>query len=183
MELGIITGQKIAKNRDGDKNRLILQVEITSADDVREVELISQAGEDINPAKGCRTLVVDAAEGYKAGIAITDDLEPETDPGEKEIYSTDSPATEKKAKIKLATNGDIEIDAYGGATLNIKADGTIEINGNTDFAVTWTDLDIALQTFVTNLNTFLATKKDEAGAAGTLSLDLSSAKAKDVKLP
>lgn len=103
MELGIIKGAEIKKNKDGTKNRLLLQVEVIP-EDIRTVEMINQAGEDTYPAEGCRVLVVDA-KGFMAGIAITDDLEPEVEPGEKEIYSTDSPATVKKARLKLGSDG------------------------------------------------------------------------------
>lgn len=108
MELGINkAGFQIAKNKDGTKNRLLLQVEIIP-DDVRTVELINQAGEDTNPAEGCRVIVADI-KGFLAAIGITDDLEPEVDPGEKEIYSTDSPATTKKARMKFGADGLITI--------------------------------------------------------------------------
>jgi hypothetical protein len=182
MELGIVKGSEIKKNKDSTTKSLLLQVEIIP-DDVRTVELISMSGEDVNPGKGCRVFITDASKGYKIATGITDNLEPESDSGEREIYSTDDPVTEKKAKIKLAANGDIEIDAYGGATLNIKADGNIEINGDADYAVSWTDLDTALQTLVSGINTALGTKKDEAGTPGTLSLDLSTAKIGTVKFP
>ncbi len=90
------------------------------------MELITLAGDDTNPAIGCRCEVVDSS-GVKICTAITDDLAPEVAIGERELYSTDSPATEKRARIKLASNGDITIDAYGGAKIEVKADGTVTI--------------------------------------------------------
>ena len=84
---------------------------------------------------------------------------------EKEIYSTDSPATEKKARLKLCS------------------DGSIEINGNADYAVSWTDLNTVLQNLVTAINNTFATKKDEPGSPGALTLDLSGARVDTVKLP
>jgi len=109
MGLGIITGREIAKNGDGEKERLILQVQFT-ADDVRPVEMVAQAGEDTNPADGCRVMVLEADKSYKIVVAVTDDLLPECEPGEKEIYSTDSPATAKLARIKLNKNSEIVIN-------------------------------------------------------------------------
>jgi hypothetical protein len=166
MDLGIIKGRLIGKNRDGDKDRVILQVELID-EDVRTVELISQAGQDENPANGCRVYVIDVVneDNYMVGIAVTDDLTPEVDPGEKEIYSTDSPVTTKLATLKWNSSGELEL------------------NGNADFAVSWTDLNTQLQSLVSAINAALATKKDEAGSAGGLSLDLSSAKVSEVKLP
>lgn len=162
--IGIITGREVKKNRDGDKDRLLLQVEMISGD-IRTVELVSQAGEDTNPASGCRVVVIDVADSYKVGIAISDDLAPEVDPGEKEIYSTDSPATAKQARTK-----------WDGA-------GNVVHNQGVNSAVSYVALDAALQLLVTAINAALATKKDEAGSAGGLTLDISLSESPTVKLP
>lgn len=162
MAIGIITGREITKNRDGTSNRIILQVEIET-DDVKSVELLSSSGDDNNPATGCRVFVTDAdTDGsYKIATAITDDLTPEVDPGEREIYSTDNPVTVKLARIKLDKLGNIEL------------------NGNADNAVSWTDLNTALQNMLTALNADIVV----AGGAGSTTLDLSVAKVDEVKLP
>jgi hypothetical protein len=179
MELGIIKGYQIAKNKDGDKTRLLLQVEILP-EDVRNIELISMAGEDTNPAEGCRVLVIDASKGYKIGIAVTDDLIPEVGPGEKEIYSTDSPATTKKARIKLSK------------------DSEVILNQGTDFAVAYTDLKTAFDKLKTDLNNFISVFNSHvhpgvtAGGASTSATitpgtastaDMSASKVEKVKLP
>lgn len=166
MAIGIITGREIKKNRDGTNDRIILQVEL-EADDVKSVELMSESGDDNNPATGCRVYITDAdTDGsYKIATAVTDDLAPEVDPGEREIYSTDNPVTSKLARIKLDKTGNIIL------------------NNDTDFAVSWTDLNTALQLLVTAINATFATKADAAGAAGALTLDLSLAKVLTVKLP
>jgi len=85
------------------------------------------------------------------------------DPGEKILYSRDS-------------NGNVQ------ATIKLLSDGTIEINGNADFAVSWTDLNAALQGLVTAINAAFASKSNGSGSPGTLTLDLSSAKSTEVKL-
>ena len=164
MELGIITGRTIEKNRDGDKDRIILQVEII-ADDVRPVELISQAGEDTNPANGCRVLVSETDKSYSVGVAVTDDLAPEVDAGEKEIYSTDSPATQKLARLKFNKNSELIV------------------NEGTKSAVSHAELNTALQSLVTAINAVLATKFDAGGTPGTLTLDISTSEVTKVKLP
>jgi hypothetical protein len=106
--IGIIRGHSIAKNKDGDKNRILLQVEMLE-DDIRTVELMPGSGQDYNPAIGSRVFVADAEESSQIGIETTDNFEPETDPGEKEIYSTDNPVTKKLARIKLKEDGLIAI--------------------------------------------------------------------------
>lgn len=169
--IGIVTGYKIDINRDGDKQRLLLQVEMITGD-VRTVEFIPQSGEDTNPAKGSRIFVMNEDEfdsdSYQIGIASSDDLLPGNDPGEKSIYSTDSPATERKAEIKLDTNGNIIIDAYGGTLVEIKTDGTIVINSGTDNAIRYTGYDVDIQSIVTQVNanlTLIATAIGNLGGS------------------
>lgn len=160
MDIGIIKNIEDKLNRDGDIIRPMLQVELLD-DDVRTVELMTQSGEDTKPAIGSRVYVIGESEAYKLGIATSDDLKSEVDPGEKEIYSTDSPATTKMARIKL------------------NADGNIDLNANTDNAVSWADLNTALQNMLTALNADIVV----AGGAGSTTLDLSSAKVDSVRLP
>lgn len=64
-----------------------------------------------------------------------------------------------------------------------KKDGTLEINGNADFAVSWTDLNTQMQLLITAINGAFASKLNGTGSAGGLTLDLSSAKNLKVKLP
>jgi hypothetical protein len=132
-ELGIITGSQIRKNRDGTVDRIILQVESIPGD-VRSVEYIGEHGLDSRPSRGCRAFVTDAANGYKAALAVTDDLTPEVGPGEKEFYSTDDPATTKLARLKLNSAGEIEL------------------NGDADNAIRYTEYDINIQSILTQIN-------------------------------
>ena len=72
----------------------------------------------------------------------------------------------------------IQIDATG----NVKIDGTsIQLNGSSKEFVTHAELDTALQSMVTAINAALATKKDEPGSPGTVTLDISAAKTTTVK--
>jgi len=68
--IGKVTGFKIAKNMEGDSDRLILQVETLEGEDVRSIELFNQAGEDTNPANGCRIYIIDASSRYQIGVTI-----------------------------------------------------------------------------------------------------------------
>ncbi len=85
-------------------------------------------------------------------------------PGDTKIYSTDS-------------------DGNEASTIKLLADGTIEINGNADNAVSWTDLNTALQGLVTAINANFGTKLDGAGTPGILTLGLTGARVDEVKLP
>ncbi len=163
VSLGRITGRTIGKNRDGDKNRVMLQVELEESD-VRTVELFSQAGEDVNPANGCRVIVL-SLPGTKCAVAVSDDLAPEVSAGEKEIYSTDNPATAKQARTLWDSSGNVVH------------------NQGVKSAVSYADLNTALQLLVTAINAALATKLDGGGSAGALTLDISLAESPTVKIP
>lgn len=87
-----------------------------------------------------------------------------SEPGELRFFSRDDSGIEK-------------------TFMYLKKDGTLELNGNADFAVSWTDLNTVMQLFVTAINAAFASKLNGSGSAGGLTLDLSSAKNLKVKLP
>jgi hypothetical protein len=133
VELGIVRGYEIRTNKDGTQDKLLLQVEIIP-DDVRTVEFMPQAGEDTNPALGSRVFVISAAAGYQIAISSTDDLTPEVDSGEKELYSTDG--SSKLAKLKL--NLDSEIVMNDGTIYAARKDDPTLVDTITDNAfISW----------------------------------------------
>ena len=156
--IGVITGRKISRNRDGDKNVLILQVEIIENEDVRTIEIFSSA--DFNPANGTRVYICDVTDSYQIAVATSDGLTPEVEPGEIEIYSTDNPVTAKQARIYL------------------NKDGEIILNQGTKSALNHPDTVNALNTFLTALNGQLT----GLGAAGGLTINLAAAEVPEVKL-
>jgi hypothetical protein len=191
VALGIITSHKIGKNRDGDADRVLLQVKMLD-EDVRTVELFPGAGVDSNPANGCRVEVVEA-NGVKISGIVSDDIAPESDPGEYEIYSTDNPAVAKKASVKLSSNGDITITAFTGAKIEIKADGDIILNSGTGSAVKFSELETAFNQLKDDFDDFKANHKHGGVTigAGTTAVsdmpapstaDISAAEVPEVKL-
>lgn len=160
--IGIVTGRRIGKNRDGDKDVLILQVELISGEDTRSIEIFSSS--DFNPANGTRVYICNVSDSYQVAVATSDGLTPECEAGEREFYSTDSPVTTKKARFKL------------------NKDGEIILNQGTKSAVNYVDLNTQLQLLVTAINSALATKLDGGGSAGALTLDLTTAEVPEVKL-
>lgn len=169
MDIGIIKGRAIKINRDGDSQRLILQVELITDEDVRSVELVTQAGEDSNPANGCRVCIFDISDGFQVGIGVTDFLTPEVLPGEKEIYSTDNPVTEKLARIKLNT------------------DSKIIMNQGTDFAVRYSALETAFNQLKSDFDAHVHSGVT-VGAGSTAvttpsTADITAAKVEDILLP
>lgn len=125
--IGVVTNRRIGKNRDGSADKVILQLEIIKGEDVRTVELFSQSGEDVNPANGCRANIISIIDSYLLAVGISDDLMPECEPGERELYSTDNPVTLKKARLKLDKNSHVVI------------------NQGTNFAVKYNELKTAFE--------------------------------------
>lgn len=159
---GIVRGYEVKKNRDGSQNVLMLQVEISGPDDNQSVEYMSHAGDDHIPPIGSVVTILTAGKSWKIAIASNDtiDFDSSLEEGDRKLYSKDN-----------------------ASFIKILSDGTIELNGNADFAVSHTDLNTALSTFTTALNVALAAKLDGGGSSPGLSIDISGAKVATVKLP
>jgi len=134
MRSGIVKDYKIGTNADGDENVVLLVCEITSSEDVQTVEYIQGSQNDSIPEIGTAVYIIDVAGNASNKIAIVCDsnIESTVENGEKKIYAQD--------------NGSIESYIY------LKKDGTIEINGNTDFAVNYNNLEISLTNQDTLIN-------------------------------
>lgn len=161
--IGTVTGYEIRENRDAATAGLLLQVRLTNQDDIQTIQYINPAGEDSNPAIGSQVIILELGAAFRIAVAVVDKIEPQMDSGEKKIYSQENDA------IK--------------AFIDLLASGIINLNGNADFAVRFNALETAIQQLVTDINTALAGKLDGAGSAGTLTVDISSAKVEEVKLP
>lgn len=122
-QIGIVTGREIIENKDSEQKSLMLQVELSEEEDVQTVELYKQAGEDYSPPNDSTVVIIDISGSFKVGVAVDDNIESVVDPGERLLYSSDN-------EIKKAT-------------IYLKKDGIIELNGDTDFAVAFNDLKTA----------------------------------------
>jgi hypothetical protein len=170
--VGIVKGYKIGHNIDGDIDRVLLQIEILKDEDIRTIELFAGFGVDTIPANGCRVEVIESSDGYQITGIISDDLESEVDQGEKEIYSTDNPATTKKARILFDKNGNIIL------------------NQGTDFAARFNELQTAFNElqgkFNAHTHPYVDTPIGPAVTSATATPstgDISLAKSQTVKLP
>lgn len=159
IEIGTITGYSVQKNKNSADNRLMLQVQMTNASDIRTVEYVTLPGQDETPIIGDRVYVAKIGASYLIGLAINDGVEPAMDTGEKRLYSRNDSGT---------------IQAF----INLLKSGIIHVNGDNDFAVRFDALDTALQLMLTALNADIVV----AGGAGTTALDISAAKVSEVKL-
>jgi phage gp45-like len=175
IRTGIVTGRELKKNRDSGNDRLLLQVQITDADDIHTVEYMSPPGEDSNPPNGTKVLIVDVGRAYKVAIAADDNISPSMAEGEKKLYSISS--------------GTI------AAFINFLQSGIVEINGNNDFAVRFNELETGFNQFRTDFNNFVTifnahTQVVSGGVAQIPAVpgvqttaDISAAKVNEVKLP
>lgn len=163
--IGEVTGSEVSVNKDGLNNVRLIQTEITDPDDIQTVQLVRQAGEDYNPPVGSKMLIVQAGKSWKLGIIFDDVIDPSMAEGERKIYSI--------------AGGIIK------AFINWLADGVIEINGNTDFAVAFNDLKAGFDQLVTDYNAH--THSAPGGATGTpqtpTTASVDAAKVNNVKLP
>ena len=128
------------------------------------------------------------------GITKFKETYTESDPGSGLFAKEDAfvmPGFGALSDITPATENGIVLQSEDGShyifieedLIKIQTNGNVEINGDADNAVSYTDLDTALQGLVTATNAALATKLDGAGSPGALALDLSAAKVDTVKLP
>jgi hypothetical protein len=159
VKTGTITGRDVAKNRDGENDRLMLQVQLSNSDDIQTVEYVSLPGQDANPKNGTKVFIIEVGPSYKIAIGADDGITPGMDTGEQRFYSVNDAGA---------------IQAF----INMLKTGIIEINGNGDFAVRWTALNTGLQNMLTALNADIVV----AGGAGSTTLDISGAKVDEVKL-
>lgn len=177
IRTGIVTGRELKKNRDSENNRLLLQVQITDADDIHTVEYMSPPGEDSNPPDGTKVLIIDAGRAYKIAFAADDNIQPSMEEGEKKLYSIS--------------------DGAIAAFINFLQSGIIELNGNSDFAVRFSELETGFNQMKTDFNNFLTTAYNvhthPTAPIGPISIpslpgsastaDISAAKVDEVKLP
>lgn len=150
-----------------DKGRRLIKAFVRSARDVQTSYQVAPWGDDSCPVKGAKLIHAEtvADDTVIIGAVNTDQ---KAQPGEKRLYATDANGV---------TVGDIWL----------KSDGTVEFKGAGDNLVRYAPLSAALVNHNTALNSELVKIQAAIVALGgsyaylTLSLDLSAAKADDLK--
>lgn len=125
--IGTVKSSTVDTNSDGENNVRILEVEISDPDDIQTVENYGPGGYDFSPPAGTRVQISREGEAWKISHAMDDGIEPDSDEGEVKIYSVDSGAR--------------------GALIVLRADGTIELNGDTDFITKFNEMKTAFDQF------------------------------------
>jgi hypothetical protein len=130
----------------------------------RTTEVYHPPGISSAPTMEDRAVEIPLGTGTRVILAFHNyRLEVEVEAGQTKIYSTSADGSMLKALI------------------NLKVDGTVEINGGDKVFVTHAELNTALQAYVTAVNTALAAKLDGGGTPGAASLDISAAATTTVK--
>jgi hypothetical protein len=119
MDNGRVTGFQIGKNREGEVDCLLLQVEVSEPDDIQTVELYGSGGRDYNPPTNSTVVVIPIHQALQIAVAVNDGIVPESEPGEVELYSVDGYAGSKKAKLKLFVDGICKINNGGPAAARV----------------------------------------------------------------
>ena len=166
--IGEIVGQEVRNNRDGGVDVRLLQVRISNDSDIQTVQYMPTSGDDSPPQNGDNVVVIGIGPAFQVAFAVQDSVVPSMVAGEKKLYSRDSGGA---------------ISAF----INFLASGILELNGNADFAVRFSNLE----TMITNLNTKYDAHTHADPVSGStgipsnapLGLDISGAKIDEIKVP
>jgi len=161
VEVGTITGWGIKPNQGG-ADVVMLQVRVSSDDDVRSVELVSQPGDSSRPVTGSRVFVIELAAAWSIAIAVDNATSPQIMEGERLIYSLD--ANGVLASILLGVNGNVVI------------------NGGGDFGVRFSALEAAFNQLKTDFDSHAGHFTAETPPTPSTA-DISSAKVESVEMP
>jgi len=123
IKVGTVTGREIRKNRNSGHDVLLLQVEVSDADDVQTVELVTHAGDESSPPDGATVMLLQIGPAWVVAVGADDLIPPGIDVGERRVYSQDGGVRK--------------------ATIYWRADGQLELNGTGDHAVRFAALETA----------------------------------------
>lgn len=149
MEIGSIISSKIGKNQDGDKNVILLEVEISEEDDTDTIELQCAPGEDYKPPIGSRVFIEKVSDAYDVAIEVDDRVEPDSTlkDGECEKYSIKD--EKRAAKIRWKENGELIL------------------NDGTDYAILFNEMKIAFDKLKSEVATLTTAVNVHAALAVT----------------
>ena len=167
MTIGFVTGQSVEAYRGGDTVRM-LQVQLLG-DSPETVEWFDITGEDTAPVNGDKVVILQVAKNYKIAVATKDLIVAAVNAGERKFYSRDS-------------TGAIQ------ATIYLKDDGNIELNGGINHAVQYEALLVAFNLLKTTVNTHVHTGGTlSGGLTGVTTVldtsDITATKINDIEVP
>lgn len=197
LQIGKITGYEIKKNRDGENNVLLLQVEVSDPDDIQTIEFYQAAGQDSNPPTDSLVAFLAAGNAWKIALGANDGIVPEKEPGEYKIYSSASGVIKaffELLKTGLARLSATIIEILSPETIKIESTGiteingsSVNINGNSDNAVRFSELEIAFNQLKNDFDQHFHSGVQSGNSTTpppiASTADITGAKVDEVKLP
>lgn len=119
IRIGTVRGREIRKNRNGEGDVLLLQVEVSDADDIQTVELMTQAGDEYSPIDGAKVLLVQLGPAWVVAVTGDDLMPPGITEGERRTYS--QVGGTRKASIYWRTSGQLELNGTGDHAVRFAA--------------------------------------------------------------
>ena len=162
IKVGTFKGREIRKNRNGGNDVLLLQVEVSDADDVQTVELVTHAGDESSPPDGSTVMLLQIGPAWVVAVSADDLIPPDIDVGERRVYSQDG-GTRK-------------------ATIYWRADGQLQLNGTGDHAVRFAALEAAFNQLKTDFNNHAGHFSGEVVPMPSTA-DISGAKIDNIEVP
>ena len=164
IQTGIVTGSKYEKNRDGSRDVLMLQVRLSSKDDVQSVEFMQGAANSYRPENGVKVLVIDNGPAYKIAIATDDMTLIQIEAGERAIRSM--------------LDGDVK------SSVLCKTNGDLVLNEGTDYAVQFSALESKISALTLQIQDHIhPTPSGPSSASATVfDGDISAAKILNVRV-
>lgn len=129
LRVGIVTGRETVVNREtGGPSVRLLQVQITDHNDVQTVQLVGQAGEEVNPPNGTLVLVLPGGQAFKLSAGTSDWVVPIMDIGGKRLYALDPTTGEVSCDIRLNPDSSVTV-ANSLASFTMTAAGVFNFSG------------------------------------------------------
>jgi len=163
IRIGKVTGREIRENRNGGRDVVLLQVQITDANDVQTVELVTQAGDESSPPDGSTVILVQLGGAWVVAVAADDLIPPDINVGERRVYS--------------------QAGGARAATIYWRADGQLELNGTGDFAVRFTALETAFNALLDAFNSHAGHFSPSNVVPTPAVADISLAKIETIEVP
>ena len=193
----LLLGRAILSAVNNNGKTQTLQISALHGETITDIERLQEYGFESYPLSNSSEVLAVFLNGNRDhGLVITvhdrDNRPTDLKEGDTRFYdhrgnkitnSSEGITIESKDDHKVTLESDsITVKHSSGKKIVLNNDN-VELLGSDDNAVSYTDLNASLSTFVNALNAALATKMDSPGSPGALSIDISSAKVNEVKVP
>jgi len=150
---GRLTGREDGKNRDGDKTVRLLQIEVSSDQDIQTVELIDTFGSESNPPNDSKVFHLGVGSAYQVAVSVVGStpLQLVDEKGASQVYSTDENMAERIATITLGNDGTITLTNSSDVSIILTPQEKVTIFNNSE---NLKDIMDSFVTAVQELDTF-----------------------------